>query len=347
MTTLAEAYQEAYEKDLSDHNQTTPLDFESVQTLPESHVWHDQSHEIESSAIPIIDLHDPNVIKLIRHASETWGVFELTAHGIPLKLVKDVEEEARRLFSLPFQHKMQALRTANGATGYGIAKIAKFYPKLMWHEGFTIMGSPAADAVKLWPNHYIHFCDVMESYQKKMREALNIPRQDVKWVTSSEEVASTGLQLNSYPPCPDHSTALGLAPHTDTSLFTLLHQLSNTNGLQILKDGKWFMVAPVNPHALLVNLGDLLHLMSNGRFTSVVHRAAVNQNGHRLSAAYFYTPPVEYELSALCLEGLDQLPLYRTLKVKEYVALKVRHFDKALYLVKNKVDDMASWERRK
>ncbi|KAK6927450.1 Non-hem dioxygenase N-terminal domain, partial [Dillenia turbinata] len=328
--------------------------FESIQTLPESHVWHDQSHEIQSSSIPIIDLHDPNVIKLIRNASESWGIFELIGHGIPLKLVKDVEEEARRLFSLPFQHKLKALRSANGATGYGIAKIFKFYPKLLWHEGFTIMGSPAADAVKLWPNHYMHFCDVMESYQKKMRAvadqlmlSLNIPREDVKWVTSSEEVASTALQLNSYPPCPNPSRALGLPPHTDTSLFTLLRQLGNTNGLQILKDGKWVMVAPVNAHALLVNIGDLLHLMSNGRFISVVHRAAVNLKGPRLSTAYFYIPPVEYELSPLCLQGLDQLPLYRSLKVKEYVALKARHFDKALSLVnENKVDDMTSWKMK-
>ncbi|KAK6912677.1 Non-hem dioxygenase N-terminal domain, partial [Dillenia turbinata] len=281
--------------------------------MPESHVWHDKVDvQSKSSSIPIIDLHDPNVVKLVLHASETWGAFELTGHGIPLKLVKDVEEEAVRLFSLPIEQKLQALRPANRATGYGTAPLAKLCPNLMWHEGFTIMGSPLADV----------YSEVMESYQKTMKEvadqlmlvfleALNIPRH--KWTVSSEEV-STALQLNAYPLCPDPSKTLGLLPHTDTSLFTIVQQINNTDGLQICKDGEWVTVTPANSHALLVNVCDLLHIVSNGRFKSVLHRAEVSQTCYRLSTAYFYVLPVEHEVSPLCVEGSDQYPLFRSLK---------------------------------
>ncbi|KAK6927451.1 Non-hem dioxygenase N-terminal domain [Dillenia turbinata] len=160
MATLLEAYEDAYQKDLAkfDHNRIIPIDFKSIQTLPESHVWHDKvDEESISSSIPIVDLHDPNIVKVVCLASETWGAFELTGHGIPLKLIKDVEEEARRLFLLPLEHKLQALRPANGATGYGTVPLAKLCPNLTWHEGFTIMGSPVAEVVKLWPDHYMHF----------------------------------------------------------------------------------------------------------------------------------------------------------------------------------------------
>jgi len=74
-----------------------------------------------------------------------------------LSVVEEVEEEAKRLFALPADRKLKALRSATGATGYGRARISPFFPKHMWHEGFTIMGSPCDDAKKIWPNDYAPF----------------------------------------------------------------------------------------------------------------------------------------------------------------------------------------------
>ncbi|KAK6927452.1 Isopenicillin N synthase-like, Fe(2+) 2OG dioxygenase domain [Dillenia turbinata] len=179
----------------------------------------------------------------------------------------------------------------------------------------------------------------MKEAADQLMLALNIPRQDIRWATNSQEV-STALQLNLYPPCPNPSKALGLLQHTDTSRFTFIQQINNTNGLQVFNDGKWLTVTPVNTHAVLVNVSDLLHIMSNGRFKSVLHCAEVSQTCHRLSTAYFYIPLVEYEISPLCLEGLDQFPLYRSLKVREYIALKSKHNFEALSLIKDKVDDI-------
>ncbi|KAG9142030.1 hypothetical protein Leryth_009381 [Lithospermum erythrorhizon] len=162
-------------------------------------------------------------------------------------------------------------------------------------------------ARELWPIDYDNFCDVMEEYQK------------IK-----------SLQLNSYPSCPDPSRAIGLAPHTDSLFLTILNQ-SDTNGLQIFRDGiGWVPVCPVND-ALVVNIGDLLHIFSNGRFPSVYHRAIVNETKHRISMAYFYGPPPESEIAPFA-----KLPLrkYRSLKVKEYIGIKAKHLDKALSLIR-------------
>ncbi|OAY26695.1 gibberellin 3-beta-dioxygenase 1 [Manihot esculenta] len=335
MSTLSQVYTE-YPLNLQ---QIIPLDFDSIATVPDSHAWPD-SDGFESNdrfSIPTIDLRDPDAAKLIGHACETWGAFQVVNHDISLNLLDEVESEVRRLFSLPTTRKLKALRSPGGATGYGLARISSFFNKFMWHEGFTIMGSPTDHAKELWPHEYQKFCDIMEDYQKKMEElARNLMRQILKYLATSEEEmdwfgspgsASICLQLNSYPLCPDPRRAMGLAPHTDTSLFTILHQ--RTSGLQILKEGiGWVSVRPTTG-ALVVNVGDLLHILSNARFPGVVHRVVLKEAKQRYSVAFFYAPPVDFHLFPLALSS-GQIPLYRSVSVAEYVGRKAKNLDKAL-----------------
>ncbi|KAE8718751.1 Gibberellin 3-beta-dioxygenase 1 [Hibiscus syriacus] len=323
-----------------------PLDFNSVRTVPDSHVW-PKSDDFSSDhrlTIPTIDLKDTDAAKLVGQACETWGAFQVINHGIPLNLLEEIESETRRLFSLPVETKMKALREPEGATGYGLPRISKFFPKYMWHEGFTIMDSPADHARMLWPNDNARFCDVMERYQKKMEAeaekltnlilgSLEITGEDLNRDVGSPFGAA--LQLNSYPPCPNPNRAMGLAPHTDTSLLTILHQ-SALSGLQIFKQGAgWVSVRPI-AGALVVNVGDLLHILSNARFKSALHRAVLNQEGyHRLSEAYFYGLPSDCRVSPLLkLLNSGEKPRYRSVTVKEYVGIKSTNFVEALSFIR-------------
>jgi|UniRef100_A0A2N9IUG0 gibberellin 3-beta-dioxygenase len=331
-----------------------PLDFASLQAVPDSHVWpqsDDVSFGVSSadeqySSVPIIDLTDSNATELIRQACETWGVFQLKNHGIDLSLLNEVEYEAAKLFALSARQKLKALRSPGGATGYGIARITPFFSKYMWHEGFTIMGSPIDHAKDLWPHHHERFCDVMENYQKNMKglaerlvrlifKSLNISDEE-SWLGSISESGSacTALQLNSYPSCPDPNQAMGLAPHTDTSILTILHQ-TQTSGLQIFKDGVgWLPVPPVDG-ALVVNMGDLFHILSNARFPNVLHRVVVNGTQQRLSVAYFYGPPTDFIVSPFSkVLNSGQVPHYRSVTVKDYVTMKAKNLEKALSLIR-------------
>ncbi|XP_058000754.1 gibberellin 3-beta-dioxygenase 1-like [Hevea brasiliensis] len=335
MSTLSEVYAQ-YPLKVDD---IIPLDFDSVVTVPDSHAW-PISDGFESNdwlSIPTIDLKDPDAAKLIGHACETWGVFQVVNHDIPLNLLDEVESEARQLFSLPTTQKLKALRSPGGVTGYGLARISSFFNKFMWHEGFTIIGSPLDHARELWPNDYQKFCDIMVDGQKKMEELaitimhnileyLAVSEEEMKWL-GSPEVASTALQLNSYPLCPDPNRAIGLAPHTDNSLFTILHQ--RISGLQIFKEGVgWGFVQPVTG-ALVVNVGDLLHILSNARFPSVVHRVVMKEAKQRFSVAFFYSPPADFNLDPLGL-SFGQIPLYRSVTVAEYFGRKAKDLEKAL-----------------
>lgn len=190
----------------------------------------------------------------------------------------------------------------------------------------------------------------MENYQIKMKslahklfstilKTLKISEEIITWKSSMAEGA---LQLNSFPTCPNPNLAIGLADHTDSMLLTILHQ-SSTKGLQIFRDGVgWITVPPPPPppppppssaavdhhhhHNLVVNVGDLLHILSNGRFPSVRHRVLVNRDRHRYSVAFFYFPPTE----SLIAPFDHNFPIYRSITVKDYLFLKSKYLANAL-----------------
>ncbi|KAK8559118.1 hypothetical protein V6N12_042401 [Hibiscus sabdariffa] len=162
-------------------NHLLPIDFDNVSTLPESHAWSwspttspldDLCHlpiNDDKSSLPIIDIGKPGAYDLVRHACENWGAFQVINHGVPLNLFSETELQARRLFSLPMEQKHLVARPPSGIAGYGSHRIASFFPKLMWSEGYRMMGSPVEHARKLWPQDHAKFCEVMEQWQAEMK----------------------------------------------------------------------------------------------------------------------------------------------------------------------------------
>ncbi|KAK4774430.1 hypothetical protein SAY86_009365 [Trapa natans] len=355
MTTLSDAYRNA---PLLPHH-IIPLDFDSVKHVPESHSWENSDSGLliriqpqPPESLPIIDLADPSALNLVGQACQTWGMFQVTNHGISSALLRDVEYETGRFFSLPAKEKTKALRSPGGASGYGVARITPFFNKFMWHEGFTIVESPVDHAREVWPHAYQRFCEVMEEYQKKMKELaerllvlilkyLGLPGEphDLHWLphpTSDDPfrpASCTALQLNYYPSCPNPAQAMGLAPHTDSFLLTILHQVNGTHGgLEVLKDGAgWVRVVPTEG-ALLVNVGDMLRIMSNDLFPSVLHRVVVDKTRHRMSLAYFYGPPMDHRLSPILAGGAPVR--FRPVTVREYIEMKAKNLDDALSRVR-------------
>lgn len=179
--------------------------------------------------------------------------------------------------------------------------------------------------------------DAIDNYQKKVKslaykilliilKALEVDEDQEMALTASVSQSEGAFQLNSYPCCPNPSPAIGMAPHTDSSLLTILHQ-NDTNGLQLFReDIGWMLVSPI-PGALVVNLGDFLHVLSNARFKTALHRVIPNETKHRVTLAYFYSPSVDYVVAPL--PNLPE-PLFRPVTLKEFLCLKNKHFDKTI-----------------
>ncbi|XP_020228365.1 gibberellin 3-beta-dioxygenase 3 [Cajanus cajan] len=348
MNSISDSY-----KNKPSHHHIVPLDFKNVHTVPDSHKWENVEPHT-SGSVPSIDLCDPNAKSLIGEACEKWGVFYVTNHGVPTNLFKKVEQEAFRLFNLPTDQKLGALRLPDGVTGYGMPRTTTYGSKLLWAESFFMIGSPMEHATQLWPHQtdqQTTFCAVMEECQKEMKrssgrvmelilESLGLNPEELTWVKPKDgcKEAQSVLSLNSYPVCPEPEKAMGLGPHTDTSLLTVLYQ-SGCTGLQVFRDGiGWIPVQPV-PGALVVNAGDLLHVLSNGRFKNVLHRAVVNNEQHRISVAHVYGPPADVKISPLMKVAGDDdddhdPPLFSPVTWKEYIYAKSVHYDKALEFIK-------------
>lgn len=84
---------------------------------------------------------------------------------------------------------------------------------------------------------------------------------DVSFMEESLELKSSRQTLvgNLYPPCPQPELALGLPPHSDPCLVTLLMQNKGYNGLQVLHNGKWIVIQLV-PRSLLYLTGDIIEV---------------------------------------------------------------------------------------
>ncbi|KAG5095190.1 hypothetical protein JHK84_050778 [Glycine max] len=90
----------------------------------------------------------------------------------------------------------------------------------------------------------------------------------------------------------------GLSPHSDTSSITLLMQDDDVTGLEIRHQGGWVPVNPI-PDALVVNVGDVTEIWSNGKYKSVEHRAMTNKNKERISYGLFLCPQHDVEVEPL------------------------------------------------
>lgn len=94
-----------------------------------------------------------------------------------------------------------------------------------------------------------------------------------------------------YPCCPQPDLTMGLKSHTDTGVITVV-LWERAGGLQV-KHGEAWLDATPSSGVLIVNIGNLLQVMSNGEYKSAEHRVLANPGPiPRLSMSVFYYPLV-------------------------------------------------------
>ncbi|MBL7517936.1 isopenicillin N synthase family oxygenase, partial [Frankia sp. CNm7] len=102
------------------------------------------------------------------------------------------------------------------------------------------------------------------------------------------------LAVNGYPAQPPRESAepaLTFLEHTDSGMLTLLHQRGDYPGLQVQDlDGAWITV-PLDPDALVINIGDLMSRWTNDRWPSTRHRVVAAPAAPAPPAALAPLPP--------------------------------------------------------
>lgn len=110
------------------------------------------------------------------------------------------------------------------------------------------------------------------------------------------------LRLNHYPPT--DGKEVGIPAHADGDFCTLLLQ-DDQPGLSILRstDGQWVQAPTRGDFSMLVNSGNHLARLSNGRFPSTMHSASCLACGPdaraRQSVAFFWSPSIDVVVEPL------------------------------------------------
>ncbi|MFS8010115.1 putative flavanone 3-dioxygenase [Helianthus anomalus] len=83
----------------------------------------------------------------------------------------------------------------------------------------------------------------------------------------------------------------GINTHTDSGFLTILQDDEAVCGLEVMnKSGDFISIDPW-PGTLLVNIGDMATVWSNGRFHNVKHRVQCKETKIRVSIASFLLGP--------------------------------------------------------
>jgi len=108
------------------------------------------------------------------------------------------------------------------------------------------------------------------------------------------------LRLLHYPPQPRQAPddLFGSAPHKDFGCLTLLAQ-DDVGGLQVQNPSGHWVDAPPIEDAFVVNVGDMLHRLSNGKLLSTPHRVINASGRERYSIPFFFDPHVSADLAPL------------------------------------------------
>ena len=135
----------------------------------------------------------------------------------------------------------------------------------------------------------------MKRSETLIKRLLNVlmKRLNVGEIDETKEALLMGskrINLNYYPICPNHDMTVAIGRHSDVSTLTVLLQ-DQTGGLYVRAENRhsWIHVPPITG-ALVINIGDALQIMSNGRYKSIEHRVAANGSMTRVSVPIFVNP---------------------------------------------------------
>ncbi|CAL0317596.1 unnamed protein product [Lupinus luteus] len=284
---------------------------------------------------PLINLENVNgeernaILEKINDACENWGFFELVNHGIPLELLDTVESLTKEHHRACMEQRFKEEIRMKGLEG-----VQDEVKDMDWESTFFMRHLPESNISQI-PDLTEEYRKVMKEFAQKLEklaekllellcEILGLEKGYLKKAFYGSRGPTFGTKVANYPPCPKPELVKGLRAHTDAGGIILLLQDDKVSGLQLLKDGQWVDVPPLR-NSIVVNLGDQLEVITNGRYKSVEHRVIAQTDGTRMSIASFYNPgsdAVIYPAPALLeREEEDKSKVYPKFVFEDYMRL--------------------------
>lgn len=280
--------------------------------------------------IPSVDLNDflssdierkQKFVNEIGTAYSEIGFVALKGHFLTDKLTANLYDEVKAFYTLPQKTKdkyeIKGLGGQRGYTGFG-KESAKGRTegdlKEFWHFGQEVTDDE--NLKETYPNN-IQVSEIpnfnrfgMEAYRKLEKTATYVLRALALYIGLEETYfdnyvynGNSILRPIHYPPIVgEPKGAVRAAAHGDINLITLLMGAS-ASGLEVqAKSGEWVPVTAL-PEQLVINVGDMLERLTNGKLCSTIHRVVnppkEDWDKPRYSIPFFTHPKSEMSLNCL------------------------------------------------
>ncbi|KAI5481184.1 hypothetical protein MNV49_005619 [Pseudohyphozyma bogoriensis] len=286
----------------------------------------DLDANLSSEKLPFVDIGpylDPNSTpdqrkesaRQLDSACRDFGFFYCKGHGIPAKQMSELLAFGHALFELEQEKKdeMAIWKSQDRARGYQKLGENVTYAKRDQQEGFDIYPEPAnpssdpLNGTQMWPSDEVlpGFKDACETYVKTMipigkafmrcmAEGLG---QNVEVFDELQKDPYWVLRVVGYPPLEsdpeggvETDKGISCGAHTDYGCLTFLLQDDIPGSLQVeAKDGSWIPADAV-PGSLVVNIGDIINVLTNETYKGTMHRVIHRGDRYRVSMPFFFEP---------------------------------------------------------
>ena len=289
----------------------------------------DREQSTFPARIPIVDLsrgRDLELADLVRSACRDVGFFYVVGHGIDRELLRRLEQTSREFFALDHEEKMAIRMERGGKAWRGYfpvgAELTSGLPDQK--EGLYFGAELTADHPLVraetplhGPNLFpVRPADLRNAVLETMAAVTELGHRLMELIALSLELP-TDFFARRYTSDPlvlfriFHYPALGasqlsdelwsVGEHTDYGLLTLLLQ-DSSGGLEVKVGDSWIDAPPL-PGSFVVNLGDMLDLLTGGLYRSTAHRVRNTSGLDRLSFPLFFDPGWTTRVEPLPIES--------------------------------------------
>lgn len=259
----------------------------------------------------------PEAAEQLGRAAREVGFCYVTGHGIPDPVFDGLLNASERFFALPMAEKMKVyIGNSRNHRGYVPEGEEVFAVGSKDHkEAFDLsrdlppndpdyIGGNPLLGPNQWPALDGFSGAVMTYYDAAFAAGRAVMRGFALALGEAPDFFEphlikppSQLRLIHYPYNPEAEGAMGIGSHTDYECVTLLR--STAPGLEVLNStGQWIDAPPLSG-ALVINIGDMMEIWTNGEFVATSHRVRPVKE-ERYSFPLFFA--VDYDTHVTPLE---------------------------------------------
>ncbi|KAB2059592.1 hypothetical protein ES319_A11G316200v1 [Gossypium barbadense] len=260
--------------------------------------------------------HDEVAVEIVR-AAETLGFFQVINHGVPVDLLESLKDTAHKFFGLPPEQKAvyRSEVSPTPLVKYGTSFVPEKEKALEWKDYISLQDV----ALEYLRTSIMMVRKLLEVLMLNLGMKLVDPKIDAL-------IDKKMVNMNFYPTCPNLEFTVGVGRHSDMGTLTVLLQ-DRIGGLYVKieedmkygKKGEWVEIPPT-PGALVINVGDMLQVLSNKRYKSAEHRVRTTNIASRVSIPIFTIPKLTEKIAPLPhLVEKDGIAHYREFTFVDYM----------------------------